>query len=142
MRPHFHRRPTAPAGQLNPLDLIAFKQKVGLADAETIALPLLIHFDGAHRGHGSVDCHQFLTLHLIIASAIASKTGLRQFHNDTLAAYQALVKAAERPTKELDLTTDEYRLMRKAFTTYLRVLPGIEIATMLFAAKHAADVMA
>lgn len=126
----------------SPLNLIAMKQKVGQADADTIALPLLAHLDGAKRGRGSVGCHQFLTLHLIIAVAIASQIGARKFYDQGVAAYAALEKSAARPTKELDLTTGEYKVIRAAFASYLCALPQLEIATMYKASQHAARVMA
>lgn len=126
----------------SPLTMLAAKQLVGHGDADQIALPLLIHFDGAKRGRGSVGCHRFLTTHLIIASAIATGTGLKAMHAQVVAGYDALTEAAERPTKELDLTTGEYATIRKAIASYLRVLPQIKIGLMMFATLHAEKVLA
>ena len=127
---------------ISPLVVLAAKQLVGEDDANQIALPLLIHFDGAKRGRGSVAAHRFLTTHLIIASAIATGTGLKAMHAQVITAYAALTAAAERPTKELDLTTGEYKKIRIAIASYLRVLPQIEVGLMMFATGHAAQVLA
>ena len=128
--------------EVSPLIVLASKQLVGDGDADQIALPLLIYFDGAKRGRGSVAAHRFLTTHLIIASAIATGTGLKAMHDQVIAAYAALTTAAERPTSELDLTTGEYKTIRTAIASYLHVLPQIEVGLMMFATGHAAKVLA
>lgn len=127
---------------LNPITLIACKQKVGAEDADKIALPVLIHLDCAKRGVCTAPGANFLTTHLIIASYIASRTKSQLFHDIVTGAYAALGRAADRPTVLLDLTTAEYQLIRTAFRWYLRAIPSVEVGVMAEACAAAERMMA
>lgn len=115
---------------MNPIELIARKQKVGKEDADGIGLQLMIHLDAAKRAQCTHSGANFLTRHLIIASYIAAKARSRKFHDQVVKAYSALEKASARPTKLLDLTTGEYKAIALAFKTYLCSLPACEVGTM------------
>lgn len=125
---------------INPLMLVVAKQRVGDEDADLIALPLLLHFDAAKRGQCTAAGCNHLTTHLLIASYIAAHTKSKQFHDIITKAYSMLMKAADRPTHLLDLTTSEYQALRSAFSWYLRSLPMVQIG-MLTAACQTADRM-
>jgi len=126
---------------INPLLLVVAKQPVGQEDADKIALPVLAHFDAAKRGLCTADGCNHLTTHLIIAAHIASGTRSKTFYETVQRAYKALMKAASRKTKLLDLTTTEYSALKAAFSMYIRALPRVEIARMTAACKHAEAVM-
>jgi hypothetical protein len=126
---------------INPLILVAAKQKVGEEDANEMALPVLVHFDAAKRGQCTAAGANHLTLHLICAAYIAAQTKSKTFYDCVQRAYAALMKAADRPTKLLDLTTGEYASMRAAISMYIRALPKVEVWLMNEASKHAARVM-
>lgn len=126
---------------INPLALIACKQRVGDDDANAIALPVLLIFDSAKRGLCNAAGCNFLTTHLIIATAIAARTKSRTFYDICREGYDALMKAAERPTKLLDLTTTEYQKIRKAIGWYLRSLPQCEVHHLNMACQHAERIM-
>ena len=111
-------------------DILARKQKVGQADADTVALQLYMHLDAAKRGQGTNHAANQLATHLIAASYIAQQTKSRAFHTQITAAYNALKKASDRPTQLLDLTTGEYKQIRAAFNTYLKALPNVQLGTM------------
>lgn len=127
---------------INPLTLIACKQKVGQNDTDQIALPILIHLDCAKRGQCTAPGVNFLTTHLIIASYIAARTKSKLFHDTVTKGYAALKKAADRPTKLLDLTTTEYTAIRTAVSQYLRAMPNVEVGVMSEACRVAARMMA
>jgi hypothetical protein len=114
----------------NPLLLMVGKQKVGQEDADKIAMPLMIHLDAAKRGQCTDAGCNTLAEHLIAASLIAAATRSKAFHDQVTQAYVMLKKAAERPTKLLDLTTGEYMAIREAIATYVRALPNVEIRVM------------
>ena len=126
---------------MNPLDLIARKQKVGQDDAKLIMLPVMAYLDAAKRSACENQGVDFLTKHLIIASYIASKLKSRQFHDQVTAAYAALKKASERDTKLLDLTTGEHKAIAGAIKTYLCALANVEVGTMNDACLVAAKAM-
>lgn len=115
---------------INPLVLIACKQRVGQEDADAIALPVLAWFDAAKRGQCTADGCNHLTTHLIIGSYIAARTKSKKFHDIVTAGYAALGKAAARPTTLMDLTTKEYATMRLAIGWYCRALPMVEVLLM------------
>ncbi len=127
---------------INPLAVIACKQKVGNDDTDAIALPVMIHLDAAKRGQCTGPGVNFLTTHLIIASYIASRTKSRKFHDQVVRAYAQLGKASARPTELLDLTTKEYAEIKAAFGTYLRAMPNVEVGVMSQACKVAEGMMA
>jgi hypothetical protein len=127
---------------LNPLALVACKQRVGKEDANAVALPLMCHFDAAHRGQCTGSGANHLTTHLIIASYIAAATKSKAFHDLVTKAYAMLRKAAARPTKLLDLTTAEYAALKQAFAWYLRALPQIEVGLLAQACAAAEKAMA
>lgn len=126
----------------DPLRLLVCKQKVGADDAAEIQLKVLLHFDAAKRGQCTNAGVNFLTTHLIIASYLAMRTRSKRFHELVTAAYAALGKASDRPTKLLDLTTTEYQIMRRALALYLDALPDVEIGVMAEACAAAEKMMA
>ena len=126
---------------MNPLNLLARKQKVGQADAELIMMPVMAYLDAAKRSACENQGADFLTKHLIIASYIASKLKSRRFHDQVTAAYAALKKASERDTKLLDLTTGEHKAITAALKTYLCALANVEVGTMNDACLVAAKAM-
>lgn len=126
---------------INPLDLIAFKQRVGQEDADLIALPVLAWFDAAKRGQCTATGCNHLTTHLIIASYLAARTKSKKFHDIVTAGYAALAKAAARPTELLDLTTKEYATLRLAIGWYVRALPLVEVSALNEACKVAEKAM-
>lgn len=130
-----------PRDVINPLVLVAKKQKVGQEDADIIALPVLCWFDAAKRGQRNAAGCNHLTTHLIIAAFIASATRSKTFYECVDRAYKELIKAASRPTDLLDLTTGEYASLRSAFSMYLRALPNVEVGVLNRACRHAESVM-
>lgn len=130
-----------PKPNINPLILVAAKQKVGKEDADLMALPVLVHFDAAKRGQCTAAGANHLTMHLIVAAYIAAQTKSKAFYDCVQRAYGALMSAAERPTTALDLTTGEYKTMRAAIALYVRALPNVEVWLMNEASKHAVGVM-
>lgn len=125
----------------NPLDIFARKQRVGSDDADAIALPLMIHFDAAKRGQCTAAGANFLTTHLIIASYLAAKLKAKPFHDRVTAAYAALKKASDRPTRLLDLTTGEHKEIALALKVYLCALPDVEMGLMEEACRAAEAAM-
>jgi hypothetical protein len=115
---------------LNPLALVAAKQRVGNEDRDAIALPLMCHFDAAHRGQCTGSGANHLTTHLIIASYLAAATKSKAFHDLVTKAYAMLQKAAE------------YAALKQAFAWYLRALPQIEVGLLAQACAAAEKAMA
>lgn len=126
---------------INPLLLVAAKQRVGQEDADLIALPVLAWFDAAKRGQCTATGCNHLTTHLIIASYIAARTRSKVFHDAVTKAYDMLRKAAARPTELLDLTTTEYQSLRVAFGWYIRSLPRVEVGLLNQACQAAERMM-
>lgn len=127
---------------LNPLFVIAGKQRVGQEDADAISLPVLAWFDAAKRGQCTATGCNHLTTHLIISSYIAARTKSRKYHDIVTAGYAALSKAAARPTSLLDLTTTEYKTIRLAISWYVKSLPLVEVAVLNEACVVAEKAMA
>lgn len=126
---------------INPLELLVKKTKVGKEDADDISLMVLLHFDAARRGLCTNPGANFLTRHLIMASYIAARTKSKAFHDAVTRAYNALKKASDRPTETLALTTTEYAAVRMGVAWYLRALPAVEIGVMSEACKVAGRAM-
>lgn len=135
------KKPRKPLVMISPIDRLVMNQKVGASDAELIALPVLIHFDIAHRGQGDANCANFLTKHILIALTLGSKSGNRAFYDVASAAYETLAKACARPTDLLSFTTGEYQSMRRWIGAYLRVLPSVSVGMMNFACANANEII-
>lgn len=121
---------------INPLEILAGKQKVGREEANKIALPVLISLDAAKRGQATARLANNLTEHLIIAITVFSKAGNRPLYDCAAKAWLALCKACARPTDLLDLTTGEYAAIRVAIAYYLRALPNLEMCVFSYAVAH------
>lgn len=126
---------------INPLALIACKQKVGEEDSSSIALPVLCWLDAAKRGQCTNTGLNHLTTHVIIASYIAARTKSKLFHDACTVAFDMLRKAALRPGELVALTTTEYTAIRKAFGWYVRSLPNCEVLTLNRACAEAEKIM-
>lgn len=122
---------------INPIAALAGHQKVGREDTDAIALPVLIHFDAAHRGKGSAESANFLTRHILIAMTIGSKSGNRAFYDLCGGAYDALRNACNRQTEFLAFTTGEYQAMKRWIGAYFRVMPTCTVMLMNYAAQNA-----
>lgn len=126
---------------INPLLLVAAKQRVGEEDASAIALPVLCWLDAAKRGQCTNTGLNHLTTHVIISSWIAARTKSKAFHDACTVAFDMLRKAAMRPGDLVALTTTEYLAIRKAFGWYIRALPNCEVLTLSRACQEAEKIM-
>lgn len=135
------KKKRAAGANINPLVLIAAKQRVGEEDSSAISLLVLLHLDAAKRGQCTGSGCNFLTSHLITASYIAAATKSKAFHDAVTRAYAMLERAAARPTSTLDLTTTEYAALRVAFSWYLRSLPSLEVGMLAQACAASAKMM-
>lgn len=126
---------------INPLLLVACKQRAGQEDADAIALPLLVWFDAAKRGQCTTTGLNHLTTHVLIGMHIAVLTRSKMFYDICKAGYDMLYKAAGRPGDLVALTTTEYAALKKAFGWYLRSLPNCEVRTLSLACKEAEKIM-
>lgn len=121
----------------NPLRLLAGKTVLGKAVADEVALPVLISLDAAKRAQAPASLANILTQHLLIATVIWTSLKNRPVYDATVKAWDALRKAADRPTQLLDLTTGEYEAIRKALSYYVRALPQVELKTFTYAGEVA-----
>lgn len=119
------------------LHIIAAKQKVEQEDADKIALPLLISLDAAKRGQAPAMLADTLTRHLMMAIVIWSRSNNKHLYNNSVKAWEALVKACRRPTQLLDLTTGEYAAIRLAVAQYVRAMPKLEVGMLVYASEAA-----
>lgn len=126
---------------LNPLFLLAVKERVGEEDAAAIALPALCWLDAAKRGQCNASGCNHLTFNLIIGTYIAAHTRSKRYHDILTHAYSQLARAAARPGQLLALTTSEYQALRAAFSWYLRSLPMVEVGMLNMACKTAERMM-
>ena len=118
-------------------EVFAAKAKIRPEDADEIALRVLIALDAAKRARGSPGLANFLAMHLIMAVAIGSQMRNKSFYDLCRKAYEALFKACQRDTIDLDLTTGEYTVIRRAVGYYVNHLPHVELGLLNFAADHA-----
>lgn len=131
----------AKKANINPLMLVAAKQRVGEEDANAISLPVLCWLDAAKRGQCTNTGLNHLTTHVIISSWIAARTQSKTFHDSCTVAFDMLRKAAMRPGDLVALTTTEYQAIRKAFGWYIRALPNCEVLTLSRACQEAEKIM-
>lgn len=125
----------------NPLALIAMKQKIGIADANTIALPILIYLDAAHRGKANIEAENSLVRLVVMTQVIGSMAKNRAFYDVALRAGVAMMSACGRQAALLSFTTGEYRAVRAMIAAYLRILPTMEISLLTRASVRSAEIV-
>ena len=122
-------------------EVFAAKAKIKREDANEIALRVLISLDAAKRSRCPPALANFLTKHLVMAVAIGSQMRNQTFYNLCMKAYTELFKASQRDTVDLDLTTKEYMVIRRAVAHYTNYLPNVEVGLLNFASSHAEKVL-
>lgn len=125
----------------NPFALIAGKQLVGESDAAAIEFPLLTCLDAAKRGAATGRQSNTIAQHVLQATVIWARMGNRALYDEAVAAWDAISRACARPTEALDLTTGEYKAIRKALGHYIRALPRLEVALLSYACMTAVAAM-
>ena len=129
------------AGAKTMEEIFAAKAKIKREDADEIALRVLIALDSAKRAKCSYALANFLTKHMVMAVAIGSQMRDQGFYKLCMEAYTALFKASNRDTIDLDLTTGEYAVIRRAVAYYVNHLPHVELGMLNFASAHAEKVL-
>lgn len=122
---------------ITPLLIMQAKRLVHPDDVQITTFQVLAALDAAKRSQGTNQNCNLMTEHLLIACSIWTKLKNRTVYDKTVMAWNALLKAAERPTELLNLTTGEYKLLSYAFSAYLKQLPKVEIATLGWATMTA-----
>lgn len=115
---------------INPLMLIAAKNKPDQESVDKIHWPVLIALDAAKRGKATGYLANTLRDHVMTCVVLWASRGNRPLYTQATEAWNALCKAFGRPTDLLDLTTTEYQTIRKALSYYLRALPMLEIGVI------------
>lgn len=111
---------------INPLVVIAGKNKLPQKDIDDIHWDALVALDAAKRGHATGHLANKLRDHVMTCVVLWAGVGNRALYEGAVNAWNALVKAFSRPTVLLDLTTTEYQAIRKAISYYLRAMPQLE----------------
>lgn len=112
---------------INPLMLIAAKNKPDQESIDKIHMLTLVALDAAKRGKCPTPLANSLTEHLLVGVLMWSRMGNRPLYDRAVTAWNAMVKACQRPTELLDLTTGEYQAIRHALQYYLRAIPQMEV---------------
>lgn len=115
---------------INPLMLIAAKNKPDQESVDKIHMIALVALDAAKRGKCPNALANTLTEHLMVGVLMWSRMGNRPLYDRAVAAWTAMGKACQRPTELLDLTTTEYQAIRQALQYYLRAIPQMEVGKL------------
>jgi hypothetical protein len=115
---------------VNPLWVIAGKQAIPQDDIDDIHMEALIALDAAKRGQATGYLANKLRDHVMTYVVLWRNKGNRTLYLNAVEAWNQLVKAFQRPTDLLDLTTGEYQAIRRSMSYYLRAMPKIEIGVL------------
>lgn len=115
---------------INPLMLIAAKNKPDQESVDKIHMVVLTALDAAKRGKCPNGLANTLSEHLLVGVIMWSKMGNRPLYDRAVKAWLAMGKACQRPTDLLDLTTTEYQAIRHALQYYLCAIPQLEIGKL------------
>jgi hypothetical protein len=124
---------------LNPLAVFGAKQKPDPEAVDKIAMVALVSLDAAKRGAAPAGLADTLTLHVMTGVLLYARMGNRAMYDMGVEAWNALVKACQRDTKLLDLTTGEYQKIRRSMQYYLRALPSVEVGILAAATIEARE---
>lgn len=115
---------------INPLMVIAAKNKPDQESVDKIHMIALVALDAAKRGKAPASLANALTEHLMCGLLLWARQGNRALYDVATEAWMAMAKACSRDTILLDLTTTEYQAIRKAIQYYLRAIPQLEVGTL------------
>lgn len=121
----------------NTLALFTAKQPVPRELRESLSLELLLALDAAKRGKATDRMCNVLSMYLMAACMIWAKYKKRTKYDECSLAWNALLKAALRPTEALDLTTKEYAQLRAAVVSFVDGLRVMEVGVLTYAIKDA-----
>lgn len=128
-------------GGMDPLTRLAAKTLLGKDEVDRISLIVLIALDAAKRSAANHALTNTLSEHLCAATILWSSRNNRSMYDRSNEGFQALAKAADRPTELLDLSTSEYTKIRTAVGYYLRALPLLEAGELVGSIQHARDLL-
>lgn len=121
----------------NPLAIMKGKHPLDAYTKWLTTFQVLAALDAAKQSQGTNMICNTLTENLMIACGIWSKLQNKKQYDIAALAWEALHKAADRPTTLLDLTTGEYKTIQKAIVAYLRQLTVIEMGVYAYATINA-----
>lgn len=111
----------------NPLNLLASKRVVSKSAAATFEQEVLVALTCAKASQGSAQHCNVLQKHLMVSAYIWNKHKNKVLYTKTVKGYNALIKAANRDTVLLDLSTTEYKEICAALMPYLAAIPKLEV---------------
>ena len=121
----------------NPLAIMKGKRPLDAYIKWLTTFQVLAALDAAKRSQGTNQNCNTLTENLMIACGIWSKIQNKKQYDIAALAWEALSKAADRPTDLLDLTTGEYKTIQKAIVAYIRQLSVVEVGVYAYATINA-----
>jgi hypothetical protein len=126
------------AAPINPLLLIAAKNRIPQENADTISTLVLICLDEVKRGRAPNSITNTLTEHLATAQALWAGMENRPLYKQAVECWALWCRACNRdPSKPISLTTGEYQAVRHTVSYYLRSLTQIEVGRLVTAKQTA-----
>jgi hypothetical protein len=126
------------AAPINPLLLIAAKNRIPQEDADTISTLVLICLDEVKRGRAPNSITNTLTEHLATAQALWAGMENRPLYKQAVECWALWCRACNRdPSKPIALTTGEYQAVRQTVNYYLRSMTQLEVGRLVKAKETA-----
>lgn len=125
----------------NTLLVFAAKKPVPQEIVDKYIWDLMIAIDAAKLGRATNRMCNVMQMHLTAGCTIWAKQKNRKKYEECKLGWNALLKAANRPTDTLDLTTGEYKQIRAAISNYVLALPKMEVGDLTYAINLAYGTM-
>jgi hypothetical protein len=122
-----------PRAARNPMLMIAGKQRVGAADADTQLLPFLAHLHEVAQGYGHGATTRIVTRYCSAAYDAALYYNHPGLKRAAESAGDGWIEAAERCRRNgindrVVINGDELRMLRQLACALLELVPGMEVA--------------
>jgi hypothetical protein len=125
---------------INPLMVIAAKNRIPQEDAELIELGVLICLDEVKRGKANNSVANRLTEHLATIQALWGEMTNRALYDQSVKSWGLWCKACNRdPSRPIALTTGEYQAVRQTISYFVRSLTKLEAGRLVSAKRTAVN---
>lgn len=127
---------------INPFMLMAAKTKLLPDEVVDIDVRNMLWLDMLKSKKADDGICGQITRNLVLAQVIASDKQSRALYDISCDGIRALIRKEERNSDVVDLSTDEFKAVKKVLLSYSKILPQLDVGTISGAADRWLEIKA
>lgn len=127
---------------INPFMLMAAKTKLLPDEVVDIDVRNMLWLDMLKSKKADDGICGQITRNLVLAQVIASDKQSRALYDISCDGIRALIRKEERNSDVVDLSTDEFKAVKKVLLSYSKILPQLDVGTISGAADRWIEIKA